>query len=86
MSNSQLEQMSGAALVRSLLLRTAEAWQARGQTHQAIEAYSRLLIQYPGSAEAAPARTRLLGLARDFEQKGCFHLALGLYEKLEKLG
>ncbi|MCL4546061.1 MAG: tetratricopeptide repeat protein [Chloroflexi bacterium] len=85
MSNSQLEQMSGAALVRSLLLRMAGAWQARGQTHQAIEAYSRLLIQYPGSAEAAMARAQLLSLARGFEQQGRFHLALGLYEKLEEL-
>lgn len=69
---------------RISMLRMAEAWQASGQTHQAADAYTRLLSRYQGSAEARVAAERLLALALEYERQRRYHLALGLYEKLER--
>ena len=81
----QLTELDQPAAARASRLRMGAAWQAMGQTNQAIGAYTRLLARYPGSVEAREAADRLLALAQDYEHQGRYHLALGLYEKLERL-
>ena len=73
------------AVVRASTLRMAKSWQTLGQVNQAIDAYCRLLTQYADSLEAQEAAERLLALAQAFEAQGRYHLALGLYSKLERL-
>lgn len=51
----------------------------------AIDGYSRVLRRYRGSEEANAASERLLSLARVFEEQGRYHLAVSLFDKVEKL-
>ena len=76
---------SGEETARASLLRIAEAWHLTGQINQAIDAYAQLLARYPGSPEAVAAAEHTLALARGYERHGQYRLALGLYEKMERL-
>ena len=74
-----------AAVARASMLRMAKAWQTVGQINQAVDAYASLVARSPNSAEAQEAADRLVALAQAYEQQGRFHLALGLYQKVERL-
>ena len=72
------------ALGRASMLRMATTWQSHGQINQASDAYFRLLKEYPQTDEAEESREKLLELAACYERSGQFHLAMGLYDKIER--
>ncbi len=74
-----------AAATRASILRIAKAWEAAGKVNQALDGYARLLSRYPGSSEAAEAAGSIRALAEGCERRGEYHLALALYDKLERL-
>lgn len=74
-----------ARIAPASMLRMASTWQKAGQINQAISTYARIMKQYPESAEAGEAADRLLALAQAYEQQGLYRLALGVYNRLERL-
>jgi len=70
--------------VRAERLRLARKWMARGATHQAMFAYTEVLIRYAGTYAAEAAAQDLLELARIFEQEGKFYMALNIFRKIER--
>jgi tetratricopeptide (TPR) repeat protein len=63
----------------------ANTWLTVGQINRAVDVYSRILARYPGSREAREAADKILALAQTHEHEGRYHLAMGLYDKLERL-
>jgi hypothetical protein len=71
---------------REGLLRMARQWRDTGSTHQAVEAYKEILINYPGTQVAAAAVQELVELAQMMENQGQFHSALEVFRMMEQLG
>lgn len=71
---------------RAGLLRMARQWRDTGSTHQAVDAYKEILLNYPGTQVAAAATEELAELAQMMEAQGQFHSALEVFKMLEQLG
>lgn len=69
---------------RGFLLRMADNWLKQGELRQAIEAYLKIIDQYPASAESQTAQSALLTIAQRYEQDGLLRLSLDVLERLEQ--
>lgn len=75
---------SGA--VQAALLRLATNWRATGSVHQAMAAYTEILVRYPGTGAAQAAAEDLVSLADALEKEGMFYSALAVLRKVEAYG
>ena len=75
---------SGA--VQAALLRLASNWRATGSVHQAMAAYTEILVRYPGTGAAQAAAEDLVSLADALEKEGLFYTALSVLRKVEAYG
>jgi hypothetical protein len=73
------------AATQAGLLNLAWRWQEAGAPIRAIHAYMQVLHRYPGSPGADAAVADLVELSDKLAGKGQFHIALGIYDHLEKM-
>ena len=67
------------------LLRLARSWSDTGSVHQAIHAYTEVLVRYPETGASEAAVEELLVLADRLTQQGRYYAALNIFNKLEQL-
>jgi tetratricopeptide (TPR) repeat protein len=70
--------------VSSALLRIGEFYEEQGWLHHALPPYLKIVAYYPESEEAKAAVDRLVAIADIFEEKRQFHLAMSVYDRLER--
>jgi hypothetical protein len=66
------------------LLRIGELYQEQGWLHHALSPYLKIVACYPESEEAPTAVDRLVAIAGTFEGKQRFHMAMSVYDRLER--
>jgi hypothetical protein len=67
------------------LLRLAEAWRETGALFQCLNAYTEVLERFPGTGAARAAAEDMLSLAAVLEDQGQFHIALDVFDRLDRL-
>lgn len=66
------------------LLRIGRIYEEQGWLHHALTPYLKIVAYYPKSEEAPAAVDRLMAIAGIFEEKRQFHMALSVYDRLER--
>ncbi len=66
------------------LLRIGKIYEEEGWLHHALSPYLKIVAYYPESEEAEAAVDRLLAIAGIFEEKQHFHMAMSVYDRLER--
>jgi len=66
------------------LLRIGETYQGQGWLHHALSPYLKIVAYYPESEESPTAVDRLIGIASTFEEKRQFHMAISVYDRMER--
>jgi len=66
------------------LLRIGEIYEEQGWFHHALTPYLKIVACYPESEEAPAAVDRLVTIAGVFEGKRRFHMAMSVYDRLER--
>jgi hypothetical protein len=66
------------------LLRIGSIYEEQGWLHHALSPYLKIVAYYPESEEAEPAVNRLMGIAGVFEEKRQFHMAMSVYDRMER--
>jgi TolA-binding protein len=56
---------------------------SQGKPHQSLTAFLKLIEQYPDSKEAPAAINQVLTIANNMRQKGQFHVAMRVFDRLE---
>lgn len=74
--------ISGAA--SAALLRIGKFYEEEGWLHHALTPYLKIVAYYPESEEAEAALDRLIAIAGIFEEKRQFHMAMSVYDRLER--
>ncbi len=74
--------ISGAA--SAALLRIGKFYEEEGWLHHALTPYLKIVAYYPKSEEAPAAVDKLGAIAGIFEEKRQFHMALSVYDRLER--
>lgn len=69
-------------LVISQFMRIARSFEERGDSHQAIGIYTKIIKEYPDAKEAAESRMALYTLAEKSLRNGDTYSALALFEKV----
>ena len=77
------EQMSVPDSISAELLKVARTLDGQAKVHQALSVYLDLIERYPQSVDAPGAIERVLAIAEDFRQKGQFHVAIRVLDRLE---
>jgi hypothetical protein len=67
------------------LLNLAWSWQQAGAPIRAIHAYMQVLCRYPDTPGAAAAVADLVELSEILTEEGKYHLALSIYDELERV-
>ena len=67
------------------LLRLGRNSKDSGAIHQAIQAYTEVLVRYPTTDAANAATAELVAMAEDLERQGKVHTAMNIFNKLEQL-
>jgi len=67
------------------LLRLARSWSEAGSIHQAIHAYTEVLVRYPQTGASEAVAEELLVMAERLAQQGRYYAALNIFNKLEQL-
>ena len=70
--------------VSSRLLVMANTLERMGKVHQALEPYLKIIEKYPDTPEVSTAIEKVLMIADDMRKVGQFHVAMRVYERLEK--
>jgi len=68
--------------VVGFMLRTANTHEERGNIHQAIATYFKLVEDFTGSDEASKAEEQLVRLAQELGEKGNVYIAMSIYNRL----
>ena len=76
------ESKIGTDAVAGFMLQTAKTHEERGNVHQAIATYFKLVEDFPGTNEASQAEERLLSLAQELGKKGNVYMAMSIYNRL----
>ena len=76
------ESKGGSSGVVGFMLRTAKTHEERGNVHQAIATYFKLVEDFPGTDEASKAEEQLLSLAQELDNKGNVYMAMSIYNRL----
>lgn len=71
-----------ASDARAAMLRMAQSAQAKGLVYHAIHAYNHLMENYPQTQESRRAAEEMIALAQFLEERGMYHTALSLYERV----
>jgi hypothetical protein len=66
------------------LLRIGSFYEEEGWLHHALSPYLKIVAYYPESEEAPTAVDRLVAIAGLFEEKRQFHMALSVYDRMER--
>jgi hypothetical protein len=66
------------------LLRIGNTYQEQGLLHHALSPYLKIVAYYPESEEAPTAVDRLVAIAGIFEGTGQCHMAVSVYDRLER--
>jgi hypothetical protein len=69
--------------VSTSLLSIAITLEKQGKVHQALSPYLKIIEQYPHTPEVRTAIEKVLAIADGMRQKGQFHVAMRVYERLE---
>ena len=70
---------------RDLALRTAARRHAEGRLHQAVDLYLRVAGEQQGSEQALLATSKLVEIARYYEDRGATRLALDVLDRLQRV-
>jgi len=66
------------------LLRIGRIYEEQGWLHHALTPYLKIVAYYPASEEAEAAVDRLVVIAGGFEEKRQFHMAMSVYDRMER--
>jgi len=66
------------------LLRIGKVYEEQGWLHHALSPYLKIVAYYPKSEESPTAVDRLVAIAGIFEGKRQFHMAMSVYDRLER--
>jgi hypothetical protein len=66
------------------LLRIGRIYEEEGWLHHALTPYLKIAAYYPESEEVEAAVDRLVAIAGVFEDKRQFHMALSVYDRMER--
>jgi TolA-binding protein len=77
------EQISVPVAISAAWLKLAQTLDGQGKVHEALAAYLTLIERYPASLDAPIATDRVLAIAEDFRKRGQFHVAMGVFDRLE---
>ena len=66
------------------LLRIGKIYEEEGWLHHALSPYLKIVAYYPASEEAEAAVDRLVVIAGGFEEKRQFHMAMSVYDRIER--
>jgi len=69
---------------RDLRLRMAEQWHAEGRLHLATDLYLKVAGAHPGTEEALLAKSKLLEIARYYEDRGTTRMAADVLARLQR--
>jgi hypothetical protein len=69
--------------VSASLLKLGSTLETQGKIHQALTPYLRLVEQYAGSQEAPLAIERVLAIVENLREKGQYHVAMTVCDRLE---
>jgi tetratricopeptide (TPR) repeat protein len=66
------------------LLRIGRFYEEEGWLHHALTPYLKIVAYYPESEETEASVNRLVAIAGIFEDKKQFHMALSVYDRMER--
>jgi hypothetical protein len=66
------------------LLRIGETYQGQGLLHHALTPYLKIVACYPESEETSAAVDGVVAIAGVFEGQHQFHIAMSVYDRLER--
>ena len=69
--------------VSSSLLTLAMTLEKLGKVHQALSPYLKIIEEYSDTAEGPAAIEKVLAIADGMRQRGQFHVAMRVYDRLE---
>ena len=69
--------------VSSSLLTLAMTLEKLGKVHQALSPYLKIIEEYSDTAEVPAAIEKVLAIAEGMRQRGQFHVAMRVYDRLE---
>jgi hypothetical protein len=69
--------------VSASLLTLAMTLEKLGKVHQALSPYLKIIEKYPDTPEVPAAIEKVLAIAEGMRQKGQFHVAMRVYDRLE---
>ena len=69
--------------VSTSLLSLAMTLEKLGKVHQALSPYLKIIEKYPDTVEVSIAIEKVLAIAERMRQKGQFHVAMRVYDRLE---
>lgn len=84
MARKKVAALDNSGIARASMLRIAKSWHTLGSINQAVDVYNRLMERHPASEEAREAGKMLMDLAQTYEKQGRYHMAIAIYEKLER--
>jgi hypothetical protein len=67
---------------RASMLRMSRNWHEMGKLSQAVDAYLRVVRDYPATDEAEGAKKSLLEIAQSFEADGRYRLAIDILDRV----
>lgn len=82
---NQFAQQDPSIRAQEAMLRMGREMQAQGHIYEAIDMYTKLLEDYPGTQASQAAANAMVDLAQYLEQNGMPRIALSVYQKLEDL-
>ncbi|HEX8997123.1 MAG TPA: tetratricopeptide repeat protein [Ktedonobacterales bacterium] len=82
---NRLSQQDPSLRAQEAMLRMARDLQAQGHVHEALDMYTNLIEDYPGTQASVAASNAMVELAVYLEQQGMPRSALEVYHKLEEL-
>jgi len=68
----------------STLLRIGRIYEEQGWLHHALSPYLKIVAYYPASEETEASVDRLMAIAGIFEEKRQFHMAMSVYDRMER--
>jgi len=69
--------------VSTSLLSLAMTLEKLGKVHQALTPYLKIIEKYPDTLEVTAAVQKVLAIAEGMRQRGQFHVAMRVYDRLE---
>jgi TolA-binding protein len=82
---NRLGQQDPSTRVQEAMLRMARDMREQGHVHEALQMYTQLMEDYPGTQASTAAANAMVELAQYLEQNGQPHTALFIYRQLEEL-